>query len=178
MASNERSVWLVAGVRTPFVHVDGPLAHRDSLALSVPVVQAMAQQARGPIDFAVWGPVVLNLAYNNLAREVWIEAGLDPHVPTFTTIMQCSTSMVGVFRRRTATRSHPTQTAPWLPRRVGSRKQALGPSEGHGQRPRGSISLWLDLRCVIPAFASLLHRGPRGSSGPNKLDHWFTKGVR
>jgi len=98
MASNERSVWLVAGVRTPFVHVDGPLAHRDSLALSVPVVQAMAQQARGPIDFAVWGPVVLNLAYNNLAREVWIEAGLDPHVPTFTTIMQCSTSMVGVFQ--------------------------------------------------------------------------------
>jgi len=40
---------------------------------------------------------VLNLAYNNLAREVWIEAGLDPHVPTFTTMMQCSTSMIGVF---------------------------------------------------------------------------------
>jgi acetyl-CoA C-acetyltransferase len=57
----------------------------------------MAPLANGQIDFAVWGAVVGNLAYANLAREVWLEAKLDPHVPTFTTIMQCSTSMVGVF---------------------------------------------------------------------------------
>ena len=67
------------------------------LTLSVPVVQAMAERASGPIDFGVWGAVIPNLAYANLAREVWLEAKLDPHVPTFTTIMQCSTSMVGVF---------------------------------------------------------------------------------
>jgi acetyl-CoA C-acetyltransferase len=90
-------IWLAAGIRTPFVGVDGPFAHRDSLALSVPVAQAMASRAGGPIDFAVWGAVAVNLAYANLAREVWLEAKLDPHVPTFTTIMQCSTSMVGVF---------------------------------------------------------------------------------
>jgi acetyl-CoA C-acetyltransferase len=95
----ERSpIWLAAGLRTPFVRVDGPFARRDALALSVPVVQAMARQASGPIDFAIWGWVVLNLAYSNLAREVWLEAGLDPHVPEFTTIMQCSTSMVGAFQ--------------------------------------------------------------------------------
>ena len=95
---NERdAVWLAAGLRTPFVNVDGPFAHRDSLNLSVPVVLAMANQAKGPIDFAVWGSVVVNLAYANLAREVWLESKLDPHVPTYTTIMQCSTSMVGVF---------------------------------------------------------------------------------
>lgn len=97
MADNAPAVWLGAGVRTPFVGVDGPFADRDSLTLSVPVVQAMAQQVHGPIDFAVWGSVVLNLAYANLAREVWFEAQLDPHVPTFTTIMQCSTSMIGVI---------------------------------------------------------------------------------
>ena len=97
MTDNAQAVWLVGGVRTPFVGVDGPFAQRDSLILSVPVVQAMAQQVHGPIDFAVWGSVVLNLAYANLAREVWFEAQLDPHVPTFTTIMQCSTSMIGVF---------------------------------------------------------------------------------
>jgi acetyl-CoA C-acetyltransferase len=57
----------------------------------------MAPLANGQIDFAVWGAVVGNLAYANLAREVWLESKLDPHVPTFTTIMQCSTSMVGVF---------------------------------------------------------------------------------
>jgi acetyl-CoA C-acetyltransferase len=57
----------------------------------------MAPRVNGSIDFAVWGSVVLNLAYANLAREVWLESKLDPHVPTFTTVMQCSTSMVGVF---------------------------------------------------------------------------------
>ena len=88
MPNAGRSVWLAAGIRTPFVAVDGPFAKRDSLALSVPVVQAMTAQATGPIDFGIWGSVVLNLAYNNLAREVWLESKLDPHVPTFTTIMQ------------------------------------------------------------------------------------------
>src|SRR6266436_7534119 len=97
MPNDERAVWLAAGLRTPFVGVDGPFAHRDSLALSVPVVQAMAAQVSGLIDFAVWGAVIVKLAYANLAREVWLEAKLDPHVPTFTTIMQRSTRMVGVF---------------------------------------------------------------------------------
>jgi acetyl-CoA C-acetyltransferase len=97
MATDQPEIWLAAGVRTPFVGVDGPFAQRDSLALSVPVVQAMAARVTGAIDFGVWGAVVGNLAYANLAREVWLESKLDPHVPTFTTIMQCSTSMVGVF---------------------------------------------------------------------------------
>src|SRR5271155_1630690 len=97
MTDFAQTVWLAAGVRTPFVAVDGPFAERDSLGLSVPVVLAMAAQASGAIDFGVWGSVVLNLAYANLAREVWLESKLDPHVPTFTTIMQCSTSMVGVL---------------------------------------------------------------------------------
>jgi acetyl-CoA C-acetyltransferase len=97
MPNGDQPIWLAAGVRSPFVAVDGPFAGRDSLMLSVPVAQAMAERVRGPIDFAVWGAVVQNLAYANLAREIWLEAKLDPHVPTFTTVMQCSTSMVGVF---------------------------------------------------------------------------------
>jgi acetyl-CoA C-acetyltransferase len=94
---SEQTIWLGAGLRTPFVGVDGPFAHHDSLALSAPLVQAMARLASRRIDFAIWGAVIGNLAYANLAREIWLEAKLDPHVPTFTTIMQCSTSMVGVF---------------------------------------------------------------------------------
>jgi acetyl-CoA C-acetyltransferase len=90
-------VWLAAGLRTPFLRVDGAFAGRDALSLSVPVVQEMVKQAVGPIDFAVWGSVGVNLAYSNLAREVWLEASLDPHIPSFTTIMQCSTSMMGAF---------------------------------------------------------------------------------
>jgi acetyl-CoA C-acetyltransferase len=97
MTNDRPAIWLAAGLRTPFVNVDGPFADRDSLGLSVPVVQAMARQVTGSIDFAVWGSVVINLAYANLAREIWLDSKLDPHVPTFTTIMQCSTSMVGAF---------------------------------------------------------------------------------
>jgi acetyl-CoA C-acetyltransferase len=84
VARNEHSIWLATGVRTAFVGADGSFRHRDSLTLSVPVVQAMAARVRGPIDFGVWGAVIPNLAYANLAREVGLEAKLDPHVPTFT----------------------------------------------------------------------------------------------
>ena len=91
------AIWLASGVRTPFANVDGVFAGRDAVALSVPVAQAMAARAKGKIDFAVWGWVVQNLNYANLAREIWFDAKLDPHVPSFTTVMQCSTSMVGVF---------------------------------------------------------------------------------
>src|ERR1051326_1579328 len=85
--ADPHAIWLAAGVRTPFVGVDGPFARRD----------AMAQRTNGPIDLGVWGAVAVNLAYANLAREVWLEAKLEAHVPTFTTIMQCSTRLVGVF---------------------------------------------------------------------------------
>jgi acetyl-CoA C-acetyltransferase len=97
-------VWLATGPRTPFARVDGPLARRDALALSVPVVQSMSGQASGPIDLGVWGSVAPNLSYSNLAREIWLEAGLDPHVPTFTTILQCCTSMVAAFEAADALR--------------------------------------------------------------------------
>jgi hypothetical protein len=59
MSSDGQAVWLAAGVRTPFVGVDRPFAQRDSLAMSVPVVEAMASRASGSIDFAVWGSVAL-----------------------------------------------------------------------------------------------------------------------
>lgn len=97
MTLEQGAVWLAAGVRTPFANVDGAFANRDAVALSVPVAQAMASRVKGPIDFAVWGWVAQNLNYVNLAREIWFDAKLDPHVPSFTTVMQCSTSMVGVF---------------------------------------------------------------------------------
>jgi acetyl-CoA C-acetyltransferase len=91
-------VFLIPGVRTPFSRVDGPLRTRDAVALSVPVAQAMAAQApQGAIDFCVWGTVAPNLGWSNIAREMWIEAKLDPSVPAFSTVLACSTSMLAVF---------------------------------------------------------------------------------
>jgi acetyl-CoA C-acetyltransferase len=93
------AAWLVPGLRTPFARVDGALRGLDAIGLSVPVAQAMAAQlaqADRP-DFVVWGTVAPNLGWSNIAREVVIEAGVDPSTPAFSTVLACSTSMVAVF---------------------------------------------------------------------------------
>jgi acetyl-CoA C-acetyltransferase len=91
-------IWLAAGVRTPFAKVDGPLQALDALELSVPVARHMAGLLKGGRpDFAVWGVVVPNLLYSNLAREVLMDAGIDPRTPAFSTVMACSTSMIGAI---------------------------------------------------------------------------------
>jgi acetyl-CoA C-acetyltransferase len=94
-----RPIWLAAGVRTPFTRVDGGLAKRDAIELGIPVLQAMAARVApgARIDSAQWGSVIPNLDYSNLARETWLDAKLDPTVPTSTVIMQCSTSMMAAF---------------------------------------------------------------------------------
>src|SRR5229473_443733 len=91
-------IWLAAGVRTPFAKVDGPLSGLDAIAMSVPVVKHMVELlAGGKPDFAVWGSVVPNLTWSNIAREILMDAGIDPAVPAYSTVMACSTSMTGVF---------------------------------------------------------------------------------
>lgn len=93
-----KQVWLAAGVRTPFTRVDGGLKARDAIGLGVPVLQAMAGKlVSGKIDSAAWGSVIPSLEYANLARETWLDAKIDPTVPTSTVIMQCSTSMMAAF---------------------------------------------------------------------------------
>jgi acetyl-CoA C-acetyltransferase len=93
-----KPVWFACGVRTPFAKVDGALAELDALELSVPVARAMLERLGGARpDFAVWGAVAPNLAWSNSAREVLMDAGLDARIPAFSTVMACSTSMVGAI---------------------------------------------------------------------------------
>ncbi|HEY5809872.1 MAG TPA: hypothetical protein VIT67_18000, partial [Povalibacter sp.] len=98
MSNSSPQIWLAAGVRTPFAKVDGPLAKLDAIGLSTPVVSRMVGQLNGALpDFAVWGAVVPNLTWSNIAREVLMETGVSPTVTAFSTIMACSTSMMGVI---------------------------------------------------------------------------------
>ena len=90
-------VWLAAGVRTPFAKVDGALQGLDALELSVPVARHMVGLPNGKPDFAVWGAVVPSLMWSNIAREVLMDAGIDPTTPAFSTVMACSTSMMGAI---------------------------------------------------------------------------------
>jgi len=96
--SAKNEIWLAAGVRTPFAKVDSALSGADALSLSVPVVRHMTDRLDGGRpDFVVWGNVVPNLTWSNIAREVLMEAGVDPSVPAYSTVMACSTSMMSVF---------------------------------------------------------------------------------
>src|SRR6187401_970838 len=90
-------VWLASGVRTPFAKVDGALQGYDALELSVPVARHMVGLLNGKPDFAVWGAVVPSLMWSNIAREVLMDAGIDPATPAFSTVMACSTSMMGAI---------------------------------------------------------------------------------
>src|SRR5258708_19463764 len=91
--------WRVSGLRTPFAKVDGPRRALESVARSVPVAKAMAAQlpAGQRPDLVVWGTVAPNLGWSNIARELVIDAGIDPSTPAFSTVLACSTSMVAVF---------------------------------------------------------------------------------
>ena len=88
-------VFIAAGLRTPFGRGGGALAAYDAVSLSVPVVQAMAAQAEP--DLLVWGTVIPNLGWSNIARETWLDAKLNPTVPAFSVVLACSTSMTATF---------------------------------------------------------------------------------
>ena len=90
-------IWFAAGVRTPFAKAGGPLARMDALDLSVPVVKAMLAKGGRP-DLMNWGAVIPNLTISNLGREALVAAGGDPTIPASSTIMACSTSMMGAFQ--------------------------------------------------------------------------------
>jgi acetyl-CoA C-acetyltransferase len=89
------ATYLVPGLRTPFCKVDSALKNLDAIQMSIPVVQAMAKIARP--DLMIWGTVIPSLRWSNIAREVLMDAKLDPSIPAFSTVQACSTSMVGVF---------------------------------------------------------------------------------
>jgi acetyl-CoA C-acetyltransferase len=64
----------------------------------VPLVrEAVAGLDGAAPDFVVWGTVLPNLAWSNIAREVVLDAKVDPRIPAFSTIMACSTSMIGAI---------------------------------------------------------------------------------
>jgi acetyl-CoA C-acetyltransferase len=87
-------IFLVPGLRTPFVKGGGIFAQYDALAISAPVAKVMAARARP--DFIVWGEVIPEATVSNIARELVFEAGLEPTIPAFSTVLACSTSFVGM----------------------------------------------------------------------------------
>ncbi|MCG5042420.1 hypothetical protein L0M94_24195, partial [Bacteroides uniformis] len=78
-------VFIAAGLRTPFGRGGGALANYDAVSLSVPVVEEMAKLAEP--DLTIWGTVIPNLGWSNIAREIWLDAKLNPNVPAFAVVL-------------------------------------------------------------------------------------------
>lgn len=94
----KQDVFLAPGLRTPFGRGGGALANYDAIGLSVPVAQAMAAQLPNQRpDIVMWGTVIPNLGWSNIAREIWLDAKLDPTVPAFSTVAACATSITEAF---------------------------------------------------------------------------------
>jgi acetyl-CoA C-acetyltransferase len=87
-------IYLVPGLRIPFVKAGGAYAQYSALELSAPIAAAMA--ARAKPDFLVWGQVIPDPTVSNIARELVFQAGLPPTTPAFSTILACSTSFIGM----------------------------------------------------------------------------------
>ena len=76
------NLWLVPGMRTPFSRIDGAVSKKRGVELSSLAVQASLRAAENPRpDLFVWGTVIPNLHWSNIAREVLIDAGMDQTVP-------------------------------------------------------------------------------------------------
>jgi acetyl-CoA C-acetyltransferase len=92
-------MYFASGVRTPFSKVDDALATYDAIELSVPVVQAMAARLKPGVrpDLAVWGSVVPNLGWSNIAREIWLDSKLDPTVPANSVVLACASSVTAAI---------------------------------------------------------------------------------
>ncbi len=88
--------YIVPGKRIPFVKAGTHYGKYESLALAMPVMQAMGKIAQP--DFVVWGQVIPDPIISNIAREAWLKAGLSPDVPGFSTTLACATSMVGCIQ--------------------------------------------------------------------------------
>ncbi len=89
-------VFLSPGVRTPFAKAGGVFAHRSPIELSIPVLKAMNSRARP--DLIAWGQVIPEPTVSNIAREAVYEAGLDPSIPAYSTVMACSSSFLAAIQ--------------------------------------------------------------------------------
>ncbi len=100
MENGPGEAYVVPGLRSPFSRSDRELAGRTGIELSVPVVQQTVLGDHGPghgsetaVDLVIWGAVVPDLQVSNWGREVWLETGLDAHVPAQGLVQACGTSL-------------------------------------------------------------------------------------
>lgn len=98
MKKIRNEIWIVSGLRTPFAKSDRELRNIDAVAMSVAVANKMKEIHKINPDYVVWGTVIPNLAYSNLAREIVLRSTINDTAIAFTTIQACSTGLAAVIQ--------------------------------------------------------------------------------
>ncbi|MEI9904740.1 MAG: beta-ketoacyl synthase N-terminal-like domain-containing protein [Asticcacaulis sp.] len=92
-------IFIAAGLRSPFARADGALAGYDAIQLSRAGRPGDdgAVAGRRAAGFRCLGLVVPNLGWSNIAREIWMDAGLDPTVPACSVVLACASSLTAAI---------------------------------------------------------------------------------
>ncbi len=165
--SDSRPVYLLPGLRSPFTRIDRELARFNALKLSVPVLQQTVAgpkgtgvERSGEVDMVLWGAVIPNLRVSNWARDAWLDAGLDPHVPAQSVVQQCATSLAAATQAAASIRVGQAELA--VCGGVDSMSNTpIGLSEGLSRTirragsARGAAAVFRQLRSVRPGDVRL-----------------------
>lgn len=92
---------IVGGLRTPFVRAFGSLISMDSIVLSAALVKALFEKypaAKGQIGGVLWGGAILPNATPNIAREILLDAGMDPRIEGTTVSRACTSGLVAMTK--------------------------------------------------------------------------------
>ncbi|MBL8604827.1 MAG: acetyl-CoA C-acyltransferase [Myxococcales bacterium] len=92
-------VVVVGGLRTPFVKAFSEFTTLDAIALGTAVVRALVSAHkldRSQVDALVWGGVILPSASPNVAREIVLDAGLDPACEAMTVTRACASGLQAI----------------------------------------------------------------------------------
>ncbi|MEX1183312.1 MAG: acetyl-CoA C-acyltransferase FadI [Gemmatimonadota bacterium] len=90
-----RRVAIVTGCRTPFARAGSELGRMSPVQLGTVAVRELLNRAEidpAEIDHLIFGTVIPSILAPNVAREVAIESGLPPSVPSFTVSRACASS--------------------------------------------------------------------------------------
>jgi acetyl-CoA acyltransferase len=96
MARQGRRVAIVAGLRTPFVKAGTVFKDLTALDLGKAVVAELVQRSELPakeIDSLVFGTVIPNVQWSNIAREIVLAAGLPKSIEASSVVRACATSL-------------------------------------------------------------------------------------
>lgn len=94
MSKINKEIWLASGIRTPFVKQNKELKDVSAIDLSVAVVNYMKRKEQISPNYLVWGTVIPNLSYSNIARDIVLESELIDETIAFSTTMACSSSIL------------------------------------------------------------------------------------